>query len=504
MRTHGLGSRGETVVHALVAGGLVLGWLLWLGDVGFNLQDEGFLWYGSWRVGFGDVPHRDFQSYEPGRYYWSAWVGGLFGDGLLGLRAAVAVFFAGGLFVGLEAARRADLPLGLRIALAATAVAWAFPRHKLFEPALVFACIFVAIRLAERPDRRRHIEAGAFVGLTLLLGRNHTLYGALAIGVMSLWALWRRDGLPLLRSAPALVVGGLLGALPFLGMMLLVDGFAASFVESVVFFATRGSNHPLPIPWLWRVLGSGREVALGQLAVSLTFTLAPLLALAGAWIAWKGDASRAAVRGVAACTCVGLFYFHHASVRSDASHLAQMVPAILLGAACLPGALRAGWIGHTVAWAVIGSLSLAVATGVNPHVVEAARGHLVAHRIGDDELRLEPGLARSLGGFREVVPKHVGADEELLILPYGPGLYPILGKASPLRSIYLLWPGTPLEQKAMIDRLEERGVDWVLVGSTRLRQSHPAFWAHLKEHFRRVEAPRIAPALLLRREDDAS
>ena len=125
-----VGLRG-VIWHFALAATTVFGLFAWQGNAGFDLGDEGYLWYGAKQVMQGAVPMRDFMSYDPGRYYWSAAFMGLWGDdGIMSLRYAVAIFQAAALLVAIELIARTERRSSvLFVLLAVLALAsWMLPR----------------------------------------------------------------------------------------------------------------------------------------------------------------------------------------------------------------------------------------------------------------------------------------------------------------------------------------------------------------------------------------
>src|SRR4051812_15835295 len=85
---------------------------------GFLWSDEGWLWYISQRTALGQVPLRDFFSYDPGRYYWSAVVFKLSGSsGLYQQILADYLFAIVGVAIACFVMIRAGLHRSWRIAI---------------------------------------------------------------------------------------------------------------------------------------------------------------------------------------------------------------------------------------------------------------------------------------------------------------------------------------------------------------------------------------------------
>lgn len=487
-----LPERRSLVVAVLVSALLVSTFHLLLGHHNINLRDEGYLWYGVLAVQGGEVPFRDFQSYDPGRYYWCAALSTVFGDGLVGLRASVAVFQAVGMVFGLLVLRRVlrsdawMLPAGFLLLL------WMFPRHKLFEQSITLVALWSAVRLIELSDRRRFLVAGVVVGLAAFFGRNHGLYLASAFGALALFLMWRAERAPTAREVAFGLGGIVIGYLPMLAMLALVPGFGAAFGDALFSVLERGANLPKDYRWPWSVplAGLGGWERVQALALDASFLLPVAVLPAALLVTLRTQADAVLRRGpLIASAFVGAAYVHHFAVCSDLPHLAQAYAPVLVATLAL-AALRPGRVAPAV---TLGALLL-VATGtalegrqeLKRFSPGAKRLPRVTVPVGGDELVLTASLASPILRVEHVVTTLVGEDEEMFIAPTMPMWYPLLEKRTPVWWIYFLWPAPEEEQRALIDELKREGVNWALVIQKSLNDraeydfanTYPLVWRH--------------------------
>lgn len=498
---------------AAIAAVLSLGKFWLTGHIGLDLYDEGYLWYGVQGAAGGGIPIRDFQSYDPGRYYWGAAWSLLLGDGILALRLSTALFQTLGLTCGLLAVRRAATRPEALLLVGFVLLAWMSPRHKLFEPSLAMMAVLALTRLIEHPSAGRHLVTGIFVGLAAVMGRNHGLYCALAsLLVFGLFLSKKRHAYPLKNFA--MWSGGVvIGFSPVLAFALFAPGFAESFVRSLV----ESRLLPFPIPWPWRLLPLPDLDLIPILVLWMTSLVYVVMTVGyplGLWIAWRTPREDLRSRALLiAAVCVGIFYAHHAYSHAGLGHLAQAIHPLLLALFALPAALGLGrkharsW----TIWASLGTTAALVAIGVNTQSLRSygieLGGKAPEFRIylaAGDRLLVATEMARDLELLERTIAERVGADAPLLMIPYRATYYPLLHRRAPVWGIYFLPWAREQTDEEMIRSLEEQGVDWVLYVNERLAgvesnfpTLRPRFWEYLHAEFRPVRGVALPRGHLL-------
>ncbi len=466
------------------------------GRSGFNPADEGFLWYGVQRTVAGEVPLRDFQSYDPGRYYWCAAGAVLSGTGLVALRFSETLFACLGLWAGLLAARRITSDWKLLLLIGLMLTSWMFPSHKLFDHGILLIAILLGVRLVECPSQRRIFEAGCFVGLCTFFGRNHALYGFFAIGTMLLLLHWKAPKEVPVRHLFLWCAGLGLGLTPLLGMLLFVPQFFASYRESVESIFRHGANLSLPVPWLWRLSYAGdplttiNRILLGSLYMALPLFYLSMIALVLRLRAQELRQHPVLVAG----GFVGLLYAHHAFARADVSHLAQAIHPFTLG---VVAALLWWGCSRKYVWLAVAVITLA-------GFMEGAPQNSFYRRMvsqvpwvkfdAGDEIFIPASEARLYNCLRNFIGKNLRPQQTLLIAPVYPGFYSLLDRPSPLWELYFFFPSTVTEQKTAIRKLRDRTVDWALLSNAaidrrpdlRFESTHQVLADYLTRNFQPV------------------
>jgi hypothetical protein len=495
----------ETLSVWLLSAFLVVLLSLLTAHVGIGLSDEGYLWYGAIATAHGEVPLRDFQSYDPGRYYWAALFFKLLSrEGLVALRLSCFAFDFVALGLGLLAVRRVVrgweiLPWGALLLL------WMWPRFRAFDTGLPLSAVFFATRLVEKPSAGRHLASGVFVGVAAFFGRNHGLFSSIGFSLLILFIAWRIEREHLARKILLFGLGIALGYAPMLLLVAGCPGLFESLLKSGSLWAERGSQAtlPLPIPWPWSHTSPNLPVLerLARFAIGAFYVLLPLfyLVVAAALLKTR-DLSRSAL--LIGSLFLGASYLPVPFSRAGVLHLASGIHPLLTGLLAAPAFFPTGpkRAPRLALWAFL-SLSSALSVGywgyLFPLQVALGRGGL-PERVGSDVLYVRPEDGRTVSSVEELAAGFKARGESVLFVPYSPGLYPVLGLHSPLHTLVFLWPEKEGEQRAMIESLDYGRVGAVFLWDSpwdgreelRFRNTHPLVFDHLQRNFERekVEA----------------
>ena len=498
----------------LLSGVLVVLVFLLQENVGFNLADEGFLWYGTIRTALGEVPVRDFQSYEPARYYWGALFFKLLrDDGIIALRISQAVFQFVGLSLALLLLRRVFNSWFALIVAGIILVRWMFPMWKIYEPVIMIAAIYFAVLIIEKPSRQRHLLGGIFIGLAAFFGRNHGLYCGVAFVLLIFYLSWSGDKRVLLQRLGVLSVGVVIGYLPMLLMLAFVPGFMSQFKAGILFNLHYGSNLRLPVPWPWRqsYQSVGAREAINRATIGVLYLALPafyLLALARLFLRRTSNLHPVFIASV----FLGAVYLHYTFERPQLYYVAWTIPAFILGLLSLPASFSSEQRKklQIAVWTIlvlftVTALEMSQENYFTIKMKSFVKAKMLRHDDGDfaqsmnaqglvktdvrgDSLWVLTGTATMIDQMKTIDQNLVGPNEQILIAPYFPGLYAVLQKRSPLWQIYFL---LPYEQEAMVQDLERKRVNWALVchhyvddrPELAFRQTHTVLWDYLLKNF---------------------
>lgn len=469
---------------------------------GFPHADEGYLWYGTLRTLAGEVPVRDFRAYEPGRYRWCAAFLRRRRGGIVALRVAVAAFFGAGLGCGLVALRVGGLGWPAVACAAVLVSAWAYPGFKLFEPALLLIATLGGTELLNAPTLFTAATAGVIAGLSSIIGVNYCLYNGVALLGLTLLETTRASSLATDTGLAAFAGGVVVGLVP-LGLVIgRIRGFGPRLVQRrIVAVLSRGStNLPLPVPWPWRPYApsGGAAGPGGQFALGTLFLLVP--AAAAAAVVWSTLApwpDVVAHSSLVAAAFVTAGAIHHAFSRADLVHLAQCMPAAILGAVSL-GTTASGLAAVTLP---LGAITVASVVAVHPRMQR--RRHPESFTLGRvrgapmwmhvDDQQVVTVIADVLA------ERSPDASQPVVAIPTLASLLPIVDRRSGVYDTFCVYPASTDDQLAMLGSLTDRSIrvaivyDGGLDGRADLRFSatHPLVWAELKRSFGRLERARL-------------
>jgi len=472
-----------------------------------SLLDEGFLWYGAQRTYVGDVPFRDFQSYDPGRYYWSAAIMWLVGDdGIIALRLAIAaVQWVGlGMLGWLVGRTTGSAPLVAWAVMLATV--WMFPRHKLFDMTASIMLVLTTSLLLQHRIARYYFLGGVAVGIGAIVGRNHGAYGAVSQLVTIALSVWAAGGRAAIAALGAWGLGILIGYFPMVLMLGYVPGFLEAFVENFLFLMHFPADlYSVSTPWPWRLdytdLDSAglKQAALGLVLVAMMAYPALVLVLT---LFGSIPKSRGSALWSAAILC--LVYSHHALSRADASHLAQSIMPLLIGISILGAATgrrsRYVW-GCGIGLASI--LSIFLALPEHPGYRAKVAGTWLPAEVGVDRLLVSPETANEIAWLHSVRARFLEEGKSLYVTPLWPGAYPVLDMAAPNQEVYALYPRTIAFEKRELERLRSANLGLVILTDRsvdqndlqRFQATHPLLYRFVRENFSQLEVPAPYPWL---------
>lgn len=489
LRTHP-GLVGFCIMAVFVA--LIAHW-------GFALQDEPSEWYGAQRVLAGDIPLRDFNSYDPARYYWAAAVMALLhSHGFVAFRISLGLCAALGMLLAnrLIFRGRPAPSLWALLTISICLIIWMTRFYKVFDVVASIALVMSLAWLLEQPTRRRFFLNGVVVGLVAIIGRNHGVYGVVA-GALGLgFVVWTERRAAFWSSLLCWSAGIVAGYAPMLLAIMLVPGFWAGLWATIqVYFEIGGTHYPAQYPWPWLV---PMEKPFGQIArylfASLLMLCVPLFGLSGLlYFVWRTRVRKlAADHLVLAAAIVSIPYTHVAS--QGLGHLEQAIFPMFIGVFAVVLEMprgRALVLSTTVC--VLSLLMLVPGEYFYARMTDPNRWQRV--QIGPDTMLIDPFMAKRISVLTRLVGEYAPGDREFVAEPFIPGAYPLFDRRAAVWNPYALFPADEALQEREIARIQKEQPGFVLITPSPYpyRGIDPLVYDFITRNYVRTLDPAIPP-----------
>lgn len=480
---------------------VVVALFVWEGDKGLSLADEGYLWYGSQRTLRGEFPLKDFKSYDPGRYYWSAifmWM--LRDDGVISLRASIAVLqtlalCSALLLIAASVRRKSEKESFFFICICGIIfTAWMFPRHKIYDVSVSIFLVSILSFVIKQPDKLRYFLMGTGVGLVACFGRNHGLYGVVgSLGVIFCLNLRTVRDIPVTVGISCWGAGIIVGYIPIISMVVFVPGFGAALFDSVAFFfRIKATNLPLPIPWPWRVdlLEGSLSMVIRSLFISVLFVLVVLYSIASLTRVIRSTyRDKAVPSAFFAASFLSIPYLHFAYSRAEINHLSQSIFPCLI---CFLIELQNLSLAKKLAIAALIAMGSMYVTHIyHPGWICHQKNSCVDIKISDNSLQVDSSTAQVIRSLRQLAYMYASDQKQFLVAPFWPGAYALLGRKSPTWDIYALFPNPEDLEEAEIERIRIAAPGFVVIVDSaidgreelRFRNLHPLIYRYVSEHY---------------------
>ncbi len=482
------------VTSVICLGVGVIYWRLSI-PVYYGNPDEGYLWYGVLRTREGKVPIRDFRAYDPGRYYLLAWLGAILGDNIRSIRNMSLGIYLVLLLPCLWIHYSLQHDLVSTSILALLLMIFSYPHYKAIDtiiPSIITACIALALNL---DTAQLYVLAGAIVGASCVIGFNHLLYSAIAVGLTFTLSLITDP--QSLSSYMWFIAGGLLGLVPMM-LFLSRKGVASAYylrkIRRVLDRGTTNLKIELPLPWKRpdRKLTQSQKIdyyTLGLAMVSLPLLYITLIVHG----LYGGHVSLTMVASAA-----GVGYFNHFYSRADTLHLQLSVVPLLW---CV-SALESKSLLYVIMIAVMVFLVYQIALRL---LIKEYK----THRLGEKstilpfphaQVWVSAGTARFYSALDLYIRESAISRDRIYCAPILPHLLPLMRITSPVYDTFPVYPGSKGQQEEMITQLKRERVQLVIIRligidfreDLKFHNSYPLVWKYLQEHYT-VHRPDFLP-----------